>query len=188
MTGGKKAGRLVIGACVLLALLLTTFWKFPQVRFWASRARPWNASAIQTSFAGVQVREIDSNRANIVLFYDLDNKTDTDYRLASGPNVVIMCHLRPTGSLSSDLQVGLETAVFVPAGNRARIALTMNRPFSWPAQKDDAAAVQFRQFVNIQLTGVQGFVIFDQKSRYQIELPVISPELQPNSTGAEQDR
>jgi len=113
----------------------------------------------------------------VIFFYDLDNLTDSDYRLASGPTVVIMSRLQPGGSLSSDQQISLDSAAFVPAKNRTRIALEINHAFAWPAQRDAAAERQLRQFVAEQVAGLKGFVLFDQATRYQIELATSSPSL-----------
>jgi hypothetical protein len=129
----------------------------------------------------VRVKEIDPTHAAVLLFYDLDNKTDTDYRLANGPDVVIMSRLESDGSLVSDQQVTLDSAAFVPARNRTRVAVEMSRPFDWPRQNDAVAESQFRQLVAAQISGVEGFVVFDRAARYQIELPAVSPQLQKSS-------
>jgi hypothetical protein len=179
----KKLGLIVLAVCGLALIVL--FAKFPGARFFAGRANGWNSSAIESTLAGVRVREVDPAHAAVVFLYDLDNRTDTDYRLASGPNVVIMSRLQPSGSLSSDQQVSLDSAAFVPAKNRTRISLEVSHPFDWPAQRDAAAERQLRQFVADEVSGLQGFVLFDQESRYQIELATTSPEPQrtPVSTG-----
>jgi hypothetical protein len=179
----KKLGLIVLAICVLALVLV--LMKFPRARFFAGHAGGWNSQAIESTLAGVRVREVDPAHAAVVFLYDLDNKTDTDYRLASGPNVVIMSRLQPSGSLSSDQQVSLDSAAFVPAKNRTRISLEVNHPFEWPTQRDAAAERQLRQFVADEVSGLQGFVLFDQATRYQIELATTSPESQraPVSTG-----
>jgi hypothetical protein len=111
----------------------------------------------------------------VIFLYDLDNSTDRDYRLASGPNIVIMSRLPPNGSLSSDEPISLDSDAFVPAKNRTRISLEISHAFDWPTQRDAAAERQLRQFVADQVAGVEGFVLFDQETRYQIELAATSP-------------
>ena len=123
------------------------------------------------------MRELDSTHAAVIFFYDLDNRTDSDYRLSSGPSVVIMSRLPPNGSLSSDEPISLDSTAFVPAKNRTRISLEISHAFDWPTQRDAAAERQVRQFVVDQVGGVEGFVLFDQDTRYQIELAATSPEL-----------
>jgi len=124
------------------------------------------------------VREIDPTHADVLLFYDLENKTDADYQLSSGPNVVIMSRLAADGSLSSDRPVNLESSAFVPARNRTRITLELTRAFNWPAQKDASADQGFRQLVAGQTSGLTGFVLFDQTARYRIDLPTPTPQLE----------
>ena len=152
----------------------------------AGPANAWNSSAIQSKLAGIRVKEIDPAHAAVVFFYDLDNRTDTDYRLSSGPNVVIMSRLEPSGSLSSDQQINLDANAFVPAKNRTRIGIEMSRAFAWPVTRDASAERQFRQLVADQVAGLEGFVLFDQTTRYEIDLAAASPEMQvePATTSA----
>jgi hypothetical protein len=172
----KKLG--LMGLAVVGVALILILVKIRGAGFFADRANGWNSSAIESTLAGVRVREVDPAHAAVVFLYDLDNKTDSDYRLSSGPNVVIMSRLQPNGSLSSDQQISLDSAAFVPAKNRTRISVEVNHAFDWPAQRDAAADRQLRQFVADEVSGLQGFVLFDQATRYQIELATASPELQ----------
>jgi len=174
MAGWKKAALLVIAACLVLFLALFVSGKLPH---WALRSAPWDARAIHASFAGVRVQEVDSAHAAVLLFYDLENRTDADYHLASGPNVVIMSRLAADGTLSADRPATLESSAFVPSRNRTRITLELSRPFTWPTEKDSAAEQSIRQLVASQVAGLAGFVLFDQTARYQIELP--APSLEP---------
>jgi hypothetical protein len=169
-----KAGLvgLAAGALALILALVIS----PRTRFFGRRSDAWDSRAIESTFAGVRVREIDPTHASVVFFYDLDNKTDSDYRLATGPNVVIMSRLRADGSLSSDQPVALDSAAFVPAKNRTRIAVEVRYPFDWPPQRDASADRQIRQLVADQVVGLNGFVLFDQSTRYQIELATVAPE------------
>jgi hypothetical protein len=180
MTRWKKLGWAGLSVCGLVLLILT-FAKFSRLRPSAASPNAWNSGAIQSTLAGVRVRELDATHAVVVFFYDLDNRTDNDYRLASGPNVVIMSRLQPNGSLSSDQPITLDSSAFVPAKNRTRIALEIGHAFDWPTQRDAAAERQVRQFVADQVAGLEGFVLFDQATRYQIDLATTSPEPQPAS-------
>jgi hypothetical protein len=180
MTSRQKlglAGVVVCGLGLALVLVLAEV-RFSGGRQAESRVHGWNTRAIESTLAGVRVREVDAAHAAVVFFYDLDNMTDSDYQLSRGPNLVIMGRLRPNGSLSSDLQISLDSAAFVPASSRTRIALEMSHSFEWPAQRDAASERRIRQFLADQVAGLQGFVLFDQSSRYQIELATASPELQ----------
>jgi len=129
----------------------------------------------------VRVREVDTTHAAVVFLYDLDNRTDSDYRLTKGPDVVVMSRLKTTDSLSSDEPADIESSAFLPAGNRARVAIEVLQPFAWPSQKDAAADRNFRDLVAGRVADLRAFVIFDQAARYQIELPAVLPELQQSS-------
>ena len=184
MAPWKKIALIVVASGSFLLLVILVSARFSRPVSSPASANPWNSGAIESTLSGVRVREIDPTHAAVLLFYDLDNKTDTDYRLATGPDVVIMNRIEPGGSLVSDQHVTLDAAAFVPARNRTRVAVEMSSAFDWPKQNDAVAESQFRQLVAAQMAGVEGFVVFDRAARYQIELPAESPQLQQASTSA----
>jgi hypothetical protein len=135
----------------------------------------WN-SPIQGSFAGVQVKEVDPTHAALIFSYDLDNNTDTDYQLTKGPSTVVMTRLKSSGSASSAEPVELDNSAFLPARNRTRIAIEMTRNFNWPAplqgtQMGPVNQEKFRALVSQEVAALSGFVVFDQTTHFQIELP-----------------
>ena len=174
MARWQKLALIGAAACGLLVGLAWMLGKFSRGWLSAAEATPWNSKAIGATLAGIQVKEVDSAHAAVVFFYDLDNKTDRDYRLANGPGVVIMSRLRSNSSLVSNDQTSPSSAAFVPARDRTRIALAVARPFDWPAHRDAVAEGEFRQLAASQVAGLAGFVLFDQADRYQIELPAAS--------------
>jgi hypothetical protein len=146
-------------------------------------ASVWNSTAIQSSFAGVQVKEVDATHAKLIFSYDLDNGTDTDYQVATGPATVVMTRLKSNGSVSSEESVMLDNSVFLPARNRTRIAVEMTRNFAWPtglpeAQIGPVNQEKFRALVAQEVANLSGFVLFDQATHFQIELPGGWQELQ----------
>jgi hypothetical protein len=171
MSTGKKFG--IAGALILVALLAATLASGRLSALFSS-SRPkntWNSAAIQATFAGVQVREIDPSKAALVFFYDLDNKTDSDYQLTPSSNLVIMSRLKSDSSLNAEDPIVLASAAFVPARNRTRVALQVTHPFVWPQDTDGSSGDKFRGFLQSETANLSGFVLFDQPSRYQIELP-----------------
>jgi hypothetical protein len=162
-----------VGAAAIAAILLlvVTAGMLPQARSLTNSANPWNSRAIHSTFAGVQVHEIDASKAELIFLYDLENNSASDYQLSKGPGVLIMSRLKSSGSLSSDKQITLASSAFVPAKNRTRIELKMAKPFNWPARMDTASQARIRQLVDAELADLSGFVLFDQDARYQIELP-----------------
>lgn len=160
--------------CALLFLGAAYLWHSPHVVQSAAGQKPWNRTAIVSTFTGVKVRELDATHAAADFVYDLENRTNGDFQLAPGPSAVVMRRLSD-GSLSSDANAHLLSAAFVPVNNRTRITIEMSDAFNWPAKQDAAADQSFRDFVSHETTGLEGFVIFDQVSRYQIDLPLRLP-------------
>jgi hypothetical protein len=153
----------------LLALALAAVVLY--VRSGGGAPKPWNSNAITASYVGAQLRELDSGNAALYLAYEVQNHTDSDYRLADGPEALVMSRLRADGSLSSQEQVRLSYPTFLPARQRARVALEIPSPFGWPADGDPAFQDKLRDFVNQKLMEAQTFVLFDQTDRFEIEFP-----------------
>jgi len=184
---------LVIFSLVVACLLVLVVFVLPRtppnepVQTPAAVAPVWNSSAIQSSFAGVQVKEVDATHAALIFSYDLDNNTDTDYRLAKGPATVVMTRLKSSGSVSSAEPVELDSSVFLPARNRTRIAVEITRNFNWPtglpgAQIGPVNQEKFRSLVAQEVANLSGFVVFDQTTHFQIELPGGWQELSAGNT------
>ena len=93
MTSRKKLGVILICAVGFVPAVALLSGKPSEAQSAAKPAIPWNEHAIESSFAGVRVREIDASNSAVVFLYDLDNKTDSDYQLAKGPSVVVMSRL-----------------------------------------------------------------------------------------------
>ena len=154
----------------LLATALTAvIWLY--VRPGVRSPKPWNSSAITATYVGAQLRELDSGNAALYLAYEVQNHTDSDYQLADGPAALVMSRLRADGSLSSQQRVRLSYPTFLPAQQRARVALEIPSAFSWPADGDPAYQNKLRDFVNQRLMDVGAFVLFDQADRFDIEFP-----------------
>lgn len=174
---GQKAGVVAIllglvGAAYLMVACA------PRQPASADGVAPWNPGAMQTSYAGVRVEQIDASNAAIVFLYDVDNRSGSDYQLTKGPGVVIMSRLRSSGALSSEKPVSLDASAFVPMRNRTRIALEVAEPFNWPTRMDTTSENRFRQLVAQEVADLEGFVIFDQSHRYQINLPGAWPMME----------
>lgn len=143
----------------------------------------WNREAITASYVASQLRELDKTRSSLILSYDLKNETDADYRLAEGPSVVIMGRLRSIGSLSEKEPVRLSYPVFLPAKQRARMAIEISRSFAWPGPRDRLYEDKLMEFVKQSLAPVEEFVVFDLASHCQIELPGVWQELAESTNG-----
>lgn len=168
----------ILGFLFALALTALIFYFHS-----SSGAAPklWNSSAITASYVGAQLRQLDSGKAALYLAYEVNNHTDSDYRLADGPTAVVMSRLRADGSLSSQQAVRLSYPTFLPARQRARIALEVPSAFAWPDDADSGFEDKLRDFVNQRLLDVEAFVLFDQADRFEIEFPSGWQELKPSS-------
>ena len=183
---------LVILSLVVAALLVLVVLVLPRVPAREPVEKPasapvWNSSAIQTSFAGVQVKEVDPAHAALIFSYDIENNTDVDYRLAKGPSTVVMARLQSSGSVSSEEPLELDNSVFLPARNRTRLAVELTRNFNWPALLSGAQIgpvnqEKFRSLVSQEVGDFSGFVVFDQVTHFQIELPGGWQELSAGNT------
>ena len=178
----KKIAVTGLAACAFLLLLTLVAARSARHATPAQQTPPWNSQAIEGTPAGIRVQEIDPTHAAVIFLYDLDNKTDTDYHLAKGPNIVVMSRLKPGGALSADEPITLDSAAFVPARNRTRIALKVSHLFNWPGQGGAYAERQFNQLVTGDINGVAGFVLFDQTNRYEIDFPAAWQEIHASSS------
>src|SRR5438034_1393747 len=132
------------GLLVLIVLMFTGSVFKP----WRSEpSNSWNREAIQATYVASQLRQIDKAHSTLVLSYDLENNTDLDYRVADGPGVVILSRLKSDGSLSQEQPIRLGYPVFLPAKQRARIAVEITQPLAWPVQDDPAYEDKLRDFV-----------------------------------------
>jgi hypothetical protein len=178
----QKVGVVGAATVVFLALLILLMGRSQRSEISAKPAAPWNSRAVEGAYAGVRVREIDASSAAVVFLYDLDNQSGSDYELTKGPGVVVMSRLKSAGSFSSEKAVNLSASAFVPANSRTRIALEIKEPFNWPPPADASSEVRFRQLVAQEVADLDGFALFDEAHRYQIDLPGSWPAVEPAQT------
>lgn len=131
----------------------------------------WKPDRIRASFAGIQVRELDAANSSVVFYFELENTTASDFHLANDSNVVVMSRLKSDNSLSAENHPLIEESAFVPARSRTRIGIVITRKFAWPSAADSAADAKIRDFTAQMVANLSGFVLFDQPSHLQIELP-----------------
>jgi len=166
--------KIVIAAVCAATVLLTMRFAFSQLPDRKPPAPPadaWKHGVLTAEFAGLQVHEIDASHSTLIFFFDLENSSYSDFRLTNGPNVSVMSRLQHNSSLSALSHPRLQESAFIPARNRTRIAIVIDRSFVWPAAGDPSADAKIRQLVSQEVADLQGFTLFDQASRYQIDLP-----------------
>jgi hypothetical protein len=172
----KKQWLVTAGAAGLVLPL--TLWAFTGTSVKAKEtAQSWNHNGVKALYIATQLREVNQTHASLVLSYDLDNLTNVDYRLSDGSGLVIMSRVKSDGSLTQEQAIHLSYPVFLPAGQRAHLAVEITKEFSWP--KDDSHHDEkLKEFVRQTLATVRGFVLFDENSHSQIDLPAAWPNLQ----------
>jgi hypothetical protein len=141
-------------------------------------SKSWDQRQIEATYVGCQFREVDKTHSSLTVTYDLKNNSNLDYRLAEGPDMVVMSKLESNGSLSQEEPARLGYPVFLPAGQRARLAIEITRNFAWPAENEPEYADKLKDFVKQRLQGVGEFVVFDGAHHLQIELPGAWQEIQ----------
>ena len=171
------------GAGLLLLLVLTVSGRALH-RAQNEAPRPWSGKAFKAKYVGSQLKERDKTLATLTLSYELENRTDLDYRLTEGPGLVIMRKLVSGGGLSQEEPIRLGYPAFLPARQGARIAIEITQPFEWPHEDDPAHDDKLRGFVKERLSNVGEFVLFDEASRCQLELPSAWDELQDAAQGS----
>jgi len=168
-------GSLAGAGLVLLAIFMTGAIAF---KGHSESSKPWNGEAIKATYVASQLKETDKAHSTLTLCYDLVNNTDSDYRLDSGSDILILSKLKTDGSLSQQVPLRLSYPVFLPSKQQARLSIEMTQPFAWPVEEDPGYVEKLREFVKQRLANVGEFVLFDKASRTEIKLPGAWQELQ----------
>lgn len=160
------AGLAIAGAAVVAGL-----------SWWNSRPKPWDTRAVTASF---DVIDIEGAENTLVFYYVLHNNTDRDFRINSDGEVRLAGRLQRQAALTSenaqDMLKG-EFPLFIPARQRARFAVHIPVPLTdgiprggskgdRGPHKEAAAA-----FVRSEIPNLDGFVLFHELTRSQVELP-----------------
>jgi hypothetical protein len=152
--------------------------------WYQSRPEPlknWNTTAILSSDAAPTFGSGDDGN-KVTFTYTLQNTTDADYEIGTDTEVRITFK-NTDGSLTEPLPkevAALRRPVFVPAKQKAmtRLSIVFGKvPQKSAHETDDQYHEKLRGFL-IEEMGDTGFVIFDERNRYQINLPAVRKEKQ----------
>lgn len=164
------------GAVLMAALV------FGRVLWYSSRPerpKPWNSQAIVAKFDYPDA-EGKVGSKTLVLYYTLENTTDFDYRMPKKDQLEINGRLRRENSLSaSSGAISIDDDEnFFPARQRRRFAIHLGYPIevelgSEAKTKEDHHREWqiIADFMKKDLPNLNGFVIYDQSQRYQIDFP-----------------
>jgi hypothetical protein len=138
--------------------------------------KPWNTSAIKASFDRV---DTEGEKNTLVFWYTLANETEFDFRMTSEHSVHLMSKLQRQGSLAPSSE-GLEKfdlPVFIPARQKLQYGIHVVYPYA-ERSKENSTADEKRDYrkrltswINQELPNLNGFAIFDDDHRYQIDFP-----------------
>ncbi len=162
-----QAKKLAIIALLVAGVTGVSYsWFAPHAARGAPRRAAVEVGDLTATYVRTELRQVDPANAALFLYYEIENKTDSDYRLGAAPGLVIMSRLRSGGSLSSQEDVRFSYSAFIPARQRVRVALEMRHAFAWPSDKDSAQQDKLRDFVNQRLDNVNEFVLFDSSGSH----------------------
>lgn len=161
--------------------------------------RAWDGNAVTAKFVTLEFSNT-ADHVVFFFNYDLENNTDIDYRFMGGAadkphgpwekysepkgftpievvptagavSVFILKKLKGTDSLTQDDDINRDS-VFLPARNKVRFQIRVSYPY------DDSFRATERNdlrkanaFVEQKLEKVNGFVLFDEVDRCQVNLP-----------------
>jgi hypothetical protein len=138
--------------------------------------KPWDKQAIVAEYDGARLY---GEKDDISFFYMLQNNTDLDYRIESKSGVEVTAKLKQEKGFST-FGAGFVTTdypVFVPARSRVWIGLSIPYPYH-TKEKDNPTpeergqySLAVEKYVTNELTNLDGFVLFDTSSRYEIDFP-----------------
>ena len=161
----------IVAAAVIVGVLV--WWsKRPE------KLKPWNTSAITASFDSI-VTEDDTNLSTMVFVYTLQNNTDVDYQVQDGSSIHLGAMLQRSKAFSFDKSDFLRTdyPIYLPAKSRVRFKLHVRYPYSIREDltaSDDARhdwQTKICKFVNDEFSNLSGFVLMDERSRFQVTMP-----------------
>lgn len=160
--------------------------------------KAWNTQALKASLDSI---DTEGERDNLVFEYMVENTTSSDYRVSSAGELSVAARLTAQKGLTMDREqkgLRLDYPIFIPAGQRVRLTVhLMEYSYSsenvidkairgtaegpWekyrvpPAAGADTTTQKHREevkaYVAEELKNLDGFVIFDESHRYEIELP-----------------
>ena len=156
------------GFAVMCAVIIAV------VSWYSSRPKQWNASAITASF---DCFDLESKSYNLVLYYILENTTSADYELQTTSKSRMMQKLKRQDSLVDGEGVLYDNPIFIPAKKKIRFSLRLDASFKENFHsnilKDDREkrSKMIAAFANKEMANLNGFILFDEVSRYEIDFP-----------------
>lgn len=161
------------GFAIMLSLIAgLIFW-------YQSQPKAWDKIAITAIYDHLDTKKKDKT---FIFYYSLVNNTNIDYRFSKDSDVHVMAKLHKQESLSGNDPnfLTVESPLFLPSKQRIRfgINLQIHYEYKGEALKSDSSPEdrkkyrkKLEDYVNKEMSNLDGFVIFDDKNRFQIDFP-----------------
>jgi hypothetical protein len=162
------------GFAVTSALIIGIFLWWSQR---PSKPKPWNQGALTATYEALGT---EGDTHTFWLAYTIENKTDSDYSLSSDSGIHLAVVLRRYNDaliFSDSKSLTTDYPLFIPAHHRVRIRMHLSYPY--PEAEDFNSSEDARYdyetkaavYLAKELNNVNGFVVMDENSRFQINLP-----------------
>jgi hypothetical protein len=164
---------LSFGAGLAITLLLI----FGVYSWFKNRPRAWDNKSITANYDGV---DTEGDKNTLVFYYTLQNNTDFDYSIDDVAKITLLVKLERQKSLSggkNDSFLKGDFPLFLPAKQRLRFGIHLGYPYEKKGKDNPSREeqVQYRKevasYVKNELSNVDGFVLFDEAKRYQVDFP-----------------
>lgn len=149
-----------VAATGLVIVTITLVWYINR----PAKPRPWNGGAITATFTGMSVL---ADRPVAIFRYRFQNHTEQDYRLPGHDSIRIV--LLTGDGLLRDKAVRWVAMPSVPVGQKISVEIQVDIDSSQLADGGDAKGSVDK--VQRWLRGMEGFIVLDESSRYEIQLP-----------------
>jgi hypothetical protein len=139
---------------------------------------PWNGNAIQAKYNEVGTGSTSNGQTPEILFYYVvTNETDSDYKVDQADSITMMAKLEAERSLLRQERITIDRPFFIPAKQSVRLRIHVpNYGFKeiepdYNSKEHEKYIDQLIQYVNKDMGNLDGFVLYDNSTRYQINFP-----------------
>jgi hypothetical protein len=166
-----RAAGVGVGFALCLAIVVSVvLWRVSRPQ----PPKPWDTKTIEAEYDGT----VDQHTSDIEFRYALKNTGTEDYRISDSSSVQLAMRMKKDGELTPfNKIVRIDTPIFVPAGHKTMVFLTMKTgehfQHQLPEHPTDAEREQYRKAVLDYLSDSKlgGFALFDEMHRIEIDFP-----------------
>jgi len=173
ISAGAGAGAIL--ATVLV--LLTMVWYSARTKDPA----PWNANAMQAKYdkvgTGSTLNGQGDKTQEIRFYYVVTNQTDSDYKVGQADSISLMGKLEDERSLLNEEAITIDRPFFIPPKQSVRLTIHVAN-YGLKEVEPDRNSSEHEQYINRlieyinhDMGNLDGFVLYDNSTRYQINFP-----------------